>query len=120
MLQSLFFFDSLSWLFYVWPDQPLLLGLSSFMSAINVWLVLALREGKNREVKNVLGALGLEVNRLIRISYGPFQLGDLPAHMRLAGAVQQRDLAQAAVVGGVEEQAPEVEVHVRPMRKTYV
>src|SRR5690606_38367882 len=44
----------------------------------NVWLVLALREGKNREVKNVLGALGLEVNRLIRVSYGPFQLGDLP------------------------------------------
>ena len=41
LLQSLFFFDSLSWLFYVWPDQPLLLGLSSFMSAINVWLVLA-------------------------------------------------------------------------------
>src|SRR5690606_22855634 len=37
-----------------------------------------LREGKNREIKNVLGALGLEVNRLIRISYGPFQLGDLP------------------------------------------
>lgn len=44
----------------------------------NVWLELALREGKNREVKNVLGALGLEVNRLIRISFGPFQLGDLP------------------------------------------
>jgi 23S rRNA pseudouridine2605 synthase len=45
----------------------------------NVWLVLALREGKNREVKNVLAALGLQVNRLIRISYGPFQLGDIPA-----------------------------------------
>ncbi|MGN6156580.1 MAG: pseudouridine synthase [Devosia sp.] len=44
----------------------------------NVWLVLALREGKNREVKNVLGALGLTVNRLIRVSFGPFQLSDLP------------------------------------------
>ncbi|EAU41748.1 High mobility group proteins HMG-I and HMG-Y:Pseudouridine synthase, Rsu:RNA-binding S4:Pseudouridine synthase [Fulvimarina pelagi HTCC2506] len=43
----------------------------------NVWITLGLREGKNREVKNVLGALGLEVNRLIRLSYGPFQLGDL-------------------------------------------
>lgn len=43
----------------------------------NVWIVLGLREGKNREVKNVLGSLGLEVNRLIRVSYGPFQLGDL-------------------------------------------
>lgn len=43
----------------------------------NVWLTLGLREGKNREVKRVLGHLGLEVNRLIRLSYGPFQLGEL-------------------------------------------
>ena len=44
----------------------------------NVWITMSLREGKNREIKNVLGALGLDVNRLIRVSYGPFQLGDLP------------------------------------------
>ncbi|AHG44231.1 pseudouridylate synthase [Rhizobium leguminosarum bv. trifolii CB782] len=44
----------------------------------NVWITMGLREGKNREIKNVMGALGLDVNRLIRISYGPFQLGDLP------------------------------------------
>ncbi|MEP9389047.1 pseudouridine synthase [Mesorhizobium sp. KR9-304] len=44
----------------------------------NAWLTIGLREGKNREVKNILGALGLDVSRLIRISYGPFQLGDLP------------------------------------------
>lgn len=43
----------------------------------NVWLTLGLREGKNREVKKILEHLGLAVNRLIRISYGPFQLGDL-------------------------------------------
>ena len=43
----------------------------------NVWLTVALREGKNREVRNVLGAMGLQVNRLIRISFGPFQLGEL-------------------------------------------
>ncbi|WP_407177024.1 pseudouridine synthase [Bradyrhizobium sp. STM 3562] len=43
----------------------------------NVWLVFAIREGKNREVRNVLAHLGLEVNRLIRISYGPFQLGEI-------------------------------------------
>ena len=43
----------------------------------NLWLVFAIREGKNREVKNVLGHLGLAVNRLIRVSFGPFQLGDL-------------------------------------------
>jgi len=43
----------------------------------NVWITFAMREGKNREVRNVLGALGLAVNRLIRVSYGPFQLGEL-------------------------------------------
>lgn len=44
----------------------------------NVWVTFAMREGKNREVKNVLGHLGLRVNRLIRVSFGPFQLGELP------------------------------------------
>ena len=43
----------------------------------NLWLTFAIREGKNREVRNVLAHLGLEVNRLIRISYGPFQLAEL-------------------------------------------
>jgi 23S rRNA pseudouridine2605 synthase len=43
----------------------------------NVWLTLGIREGKNREVRNVLGHLGLTVTRLIRISFGPFQLGEL-------------------------------------------
>ncbi len=43
----------------------------------NIWLTLGLREGKNREVKRVLAHLGLATTRLIRISYGPFQLGDL-------------------------------------------
>ena len=41
------------------------------------WLTVALKEGKNREVRNVLNHLGLDVNRLIRISYGPFNLGQL-------------------------------------------
>jgi 23S rRNA pseudouridine2605 synthase len=50
----------------------------------NVWLTFAIREGKNREVKNVLGHLGLAVNRLIRVSFGPFQLGELPE-----GAVEE-------------------------------
>ncbi len=45
----------------------------------NAWITFAMREGKNREIRNVLGELGLKVNRLIRLSYGPFQLGDLPA-----------------------------------------
>ncbi len=43
----------------------------------NLWLSFAIREGKNREVRNVLGHLGLTVTRLIRVSFGPFQLGEL-------------------------------------------
>jgi 23S rRNA pseudouridine2605 synthase len=43
----------------------------------NLWLTFAIREGKNREVRNVLGELGLSVTRLIRVSFGPFQLGEL-------------------------------------------
>jgi 23S rRNA pseudouridine2605 synthase len=43
----------------------------------NAWLTLAIREGRNREVRRALEAVGLKVNRLIRIGYGPFQLGDL-------------------------------------------
>lgn len=44
----------------------------------NVWLNITLTEGKNREVRNLMEALGLQVNRLIRTSYGPFKLGNLP------------------------------------------
>ena len=47
------------------------------VQASNVWLTLGIREGKNREVRNVLGHLGLAVTRLIRSSFGPFQLGEL-------------------------------------------
>ena len=43
----------------------------------NLWLTLSLREGKNRGVKRLAEHLGLTVNRLIRISFGPFALGDL-------------------------------------------
>lgn len=50
----------------------------------NMWLTIGIREGKNREVRRILSYLGLEVNRLIRVSFGPFQLRDLEP-----GAVEQ-------------------------------
>lgn len=43
----------------------------------NAWIALSLKEGKNREIRKVLAALGLKVNRLIRLTYGPFELGKL-------------------------------------------
>ena len=43
----------------------------------NQWLTIGIREGKNREVRNVLAHIGLTVNRLIRVSFGPFELGDI-------------------------------------------
>lgn len=46
--------------------------------AANSWLTVAIREGKNREVRRVMEHLGLTVNRLIRTHYGPFSLGTLP------------------------------------------
>jgi 23S rRNA pseudouridine2605 synthase len=45
----------------------------------NAWLTLSFREGKNREVRKVMNHLGYNVNRLIRISFGPFNLKNLPS-----------------------------------------
>lgn len=66
----------------------------------NLWISVAITEGKNREVRKVLESIGLTVNRLIRLAYGPFQLGTLP-------------------VGAVEEVGPRVirellAEHIRP------
>lgn len=46
-------------------------------SGSNTWLFITLYEGKNREIRRVLAHLGLRVNRLVRVVYGPFSLGDL-------------------------------------------
>lgn len=54
----------------------------------NIWAEVVLREGKNREIRRVFAHLGLEVNRLIRTSYGPFHLGKMPA-----GSVEEVDTA---------------------------
>jgi 23S rRNA pseudouridine2605 synthase len=67
---------------------PIEAGLDS-RKGDNAWLSIALKEGRNREVRKVMAHLGMQVTRLIRVSYGPFQLGTLPR-------------------GGVDEVAPKV------------
>ncbi len=56
--------------------QPMNVVIDRIQGA-NAWLTVGLREGKNREIRRALSAINLVVNRLIRISYGPFRLGEL-------------------------------------------
>ena len=56
--------------------QPMIVTFDRQQGA-NAWLTVSIREGKNREIRRTMEAIGVVVNRLIRISYGPFQLGDL-------------------------------------------
>ncbi len=75
----------------------------------NVWISIGLREGKNREVKNILGALGLTVGRLIRVSFGPFQLGDLEegAVREIRGRILRDQLGEKLVEeSGADFDAP--------------
>ncbi len=75
----------------------------------NVWITLGLREGKNREVKRILEHLGLSVNRLIRLSFGPFQLGDLEPGLveEVRTRVLKDQLGEAlAAEAGVDFESP--------------
>lgn len=63
--------------------QPMIVTFDRQQGA-NAWLTIGLREGKNREIRRALEDIGVSVNRLIRISYGPFQLGQLKS-----GAVEE-------------------------------
>lgn len=58
--------------------QPMVVTLDRQQGA-NAWVTVGLREGRNREIRRAMEAIGLTVNRLIRVSYGPFQLGTLKA-----------------------------------------
>ncbi|MCC5991486.1 MAG: rRNA pseudouridine synthase [Rhodobacteraceae bacterium] len=56
--------------------QPMIVAIDRQQGA-NAWLTIGIREGRNREIRRALTHIGLSVNRLIRVSYGPFQLGQL-------------------------------------------
>lgn len=84
------------------------------VSGANAWLTVGIREGKNREVRKVLSYFGLEVNRLIRISFGPFQLAELKPgeaeHVRrkvLADQLGAKVAEEFGLTGAIEEQRAE-------------
>jgi 23S rRNA pseudouridine2605 synthase len=81
----------------------------------NAWITVAIREGKNREVRRVLEAIGLKVNRLIRVSYGPFQLGKMPS-----GSVEEVTPAAMKEMLGVHMPAMPARASDKPVRKPLV
>ena len=87
----------------------------------NAWLTLGLREGKNREIKKILEHLGLAVNRLIRVSFGPFELGDLPEGevMEVRTRVLRDQLGvKLAKEANVNFDAPQIVAEAPPPERT--
>jgi 23S rRNA pseudouridine2605 synthase len=87
----------------------------------NVWLTLAIREGKNREVRNVLNHFGLTVTRLIRLSFGPFQLGELAerAIEEVRTRVLRDQLGEKLVqLSGADFSTPRTTPHSKPRTTT--
>jgi 23S rRNA pseudouridine2605 synthase len=76
--------------------QPMQVTLDRQQGA-NAWLTVGIREGKNREIRRAMDEIGLPVSRLIRVSYGPFQLGQLRAGevKEIKGRVLAEQLGEA-------------------------
>jgi 23S rRNA pseudouridine2605 synthase len=92
--------------------QPMQISLDRQQGA-NAWLTVGLREGKNREIRRAMEAVGLSVNRLLRVSYGPFQLGNLKS-----GEVEEvRRKVLRDQLGLDAESFEEAPKPKRPMRK---
>ena len=86
----------------------------------NVWILFAMREGKNREVRNVLRHLGLHVARLIRVSFGPFQLGEIEEGevVEVPTRILREQLGEElARLAGANFSAPIVERETKPQRQ---
>jgi len=95
--------------------QPMTVSLDRIQGA-NAWLTVGLREGKNREIRRAMTAIGLTVNRLIRISYGPFRLNDLtPGEVEEIRPRVLRD--QLGLTDPVEEEKPKRKAPVRTAAK---
>jgi 23S rRNA pseudouridine2605 synthase len=89
--------------------QPMIVILDRHQGA-NAWLTVGLREGKNREIRRAINAIGLIVNRLIRVSYGPFRLGELKP-----GEVEE---VRPKVLRDQLGEAPDADPDAKPARRS--
>lgn len=93
--------------------QPMEVTLDRQQGA-NAWLTVGLREGKNREIRRAMDQVGLKVNRLIRVSYGPFRLNDLkPGEVEeVKGRVMRDQIGEQG-----PDEKPRLKRKPRPTRK---
>ena len=94
--------------------QPMTVTLDRQQGA-NAWLTIGLREGKNREIRRAIEDIGYAVNRLLRVSYGPFQLGDLKSGE--VEEIRRRVMRDQLGMDAEESGKPTVKRPARPQRK---
>ncbi|SLN30876.1 Ribosomal large subunit pseudouridine synthase B [Falsiruegeria litorea R37] len=94
--------------------QPMTVSLDRQQGA-NAWLTVAIREGKNREIRRAMEEIGLSVNRLLRVSYGPFQLGQLkPGEVE---EIRRRVLRDQLGLDAEAKPVEETDKPARPQRR---